>query len=63
MVSIYVDDFLLTSKNQKSVNWIKKRLNSKYNVNDLDKMKTIIKWQVICNLEVKTLKIDKLAFI
>lgn len=44
MVSMYIVDFLLILKTYKLVNWIKERLNSKYNVEDLGEFKTIIRW-------------------
>lgn len=47
MISVYVDNFLLASKYQKSLDWIKKKLKKKYNVKDLGKVKMIIRWQVI----------------
>ena len=42
MVSMYVGDFLLTSKTHKSIDWIKKRLINEYNVKDIGEVKTII---------------------
>lgn len=43
MVSIYVNNFLLTIKYQKSLAQIKKKLKKEYNVKNLGKMKMIIK--------------------
>lgn len=44
LVGIYVDNFLLTAKDQKILNCIKKVLKEKYYVKDLGKMKMIIIW-------------------
>lgn len=62
MVSVYVDDFLLASKDRRSVGWIKERLNSEYSVKDLGEVKIIIRWQVTQDLKVGTFKIDQSAF-
>lgn len=58
IISVYIDDFLLILKNSKSVDWINERLNSKYNIKHLSKLKTIIKWQVTRNLKAKIFKIN-----
>lgn len=38
-----MDNFLLASKDWKSIDIIKKRLNNKYNVKDMGNIKTIIR--------------------
>lgn len=60
---MYVNNFLLALKTCQLVNWIKKTLNSKYNVKNLAEIKIIIRWKVINNIKAKTLKIDQSAFI
>lgn len=56
-------DFLLVSKNWKSVDEIKEKLNNKYKVKDSGEVKRIIRWQVTHDLKTKILNIDQLAFI
>lgn len=51
MVSVYVDDFLLASKDRKSVQWIKESLKNEKNIKDLGEVKTIIGWQVKGDLQ------------
>lgn len=46
MVSVYLDDFLLASKDRKSVKWIKESLKTEKNIKDLGEVKTMIGWQV-----------------
>ena len=59
MISVYVDDILLASKHQTSLDWIKGNLKNEYNVKDLGEVKTIIGWQVTRNWNAATLKIDQ----
>ena len=42
MVNIYVDNFLIVAKYQKSLNWTKKKLKEEYNIKDLEEVRTII---------------------
>ena len=63
MISIYVDNFLLTSNSSKALAWLKDSIAKKYNVKDLEEVKTIIGWQITRDLDTKTLKIDQSAFI
>lgn len=58
-----MNDFLLILKNQKLVNQIKKKLNNKYNIKNLYKIRIIIRWQITYNLKAKILKINSLIFI
>lgn len=41
MMSIYVDDSLLASKYKYSMDWIKGKLRSEYNVKEMGEVKTI----------------------
>lgn len=61
MVSVYVDNFMLAAKHQKSLDWVKERLKKEYNIKDQGKAKTIIGWQITRNKS--TMKIDQSAFI
>lgn len=42
MIKGYVNNFLLASKHQKLLDWIKECFKNKYNVKDVGKIKTII---------------------
>lgn len=42
VINVYINDFLLAIKDQKSVNWIKKSLQSEYNIKDIDIVNIII---------------------
>lgn len=63
MIKGYVNNFLLASKHQKLLDWIKECFKNKYNVKDVGKIKTIIGWQVIQNWDAGILKINQSAFI
>ena len=63
MISVYVDDILLASKHQTSLDWIKGNLKNEYKVKDLGEVKTIIGCQVTRNWNAATLKIDQSPFI
>lgn len=63
MISVYVDDFFLTSNNSKALQWLKITITKEYNMKDLGEVCTIIGWQVIRDLKAETLKIDQSAFI
>lgn len=47
MINVYVNDILLASKYRYSMNWIKSKLKSEYNVKEIEEIKTIIVWQII----------------
>lgn len=63
MVSIYVDVFLIASKEEESPASVKAALSNDYNVKDLGETKRIIGWQMTQNIEKGTLKIDQSAYI
>lgn len=42
IISVYVDNFLLASKYKHSMDWIKSKLKSKYNVKEMGEVKIII---------------------
>ncbi len=44
MISIYVNDFLLASKYKPFIDWIKSKLKNKYNIKEIEEIKTIISW-------------------
>lgn len=63
MISVYVDDFFLTSNNSKALQWLKNTITKKYNMKDLEEIYIIIGWQVTKDLKAGTLKIDQSTFI
>ena len=58
VISIYIDNFLLTANNMQAFNNLKENLFKKYDINDLGEVKTIIGWQITRNLARKTLKVS-----
>lgn len=62
-MSIYIDDFLLASNTMVIFDTLKKLLAIKYNIKNLDKVKTIIEWQVIRDIATWIMKINHSAFI
>lgn len=62
-ISIYIDNFLIAIKYQKSLDWTKKKLKRKYNIKDLGEIKTIIEWQLTQNHKLSILEIDQSVFI
>lgn len=50
-------------KHWRVLDWIKQKLKDKFNIKDLEKMKTIIGWQVTWDWELSILRINQLAFI
>lgn len=63
MVNIYINDFLLALNIIIILKALKKFLFKKYNIKDLDKVKTIIEWQIYLDFIAKTIKIDQSVFI
>lgn len=63
IVSIYVDNFLLASKNITAMEKLKIELANKYIVKGLDEIKTIIDWQITRDRAIKTLKVGQSALI
>lgn len=59
IISICVDDFLITSDKLATLQSIKAALSNKYNVEDLGETKMIIGWQVTRDIEKVTLKIEQ----
>ena len=58
IMKVYVNDLLLRSQSQDELEWLKDRLIKKFNMKDLGKAKTIIRWGITQNLQARTLKID-----
>lgn len=48
MMSLYIDDFLIATKHQNSINWLKSHLKVEYNIKNLEKTKIFIRsiWPV-----------------
>ena len=42
MISIYIDDFLLTSNSSKKLPWLKDSIAKKYNIKNFEEVKIII---------------------
>ena len=63
IVSVYIDDFLLASDTIKNLDKLKVVLSNAYDIKDLNKVKTIIGWQITRDLVAQTMKIDQSAFI
>lgn len=47
IVNMYIEDFVLRSKNFKILEWLKDQLIREFNIKDLEKVKTIIGWKII----------------
>ena len=63
IVSIYIDDFLSVSNMIKNLDKLKVAFLNVYNVKVLDRVKTIIRWQIIRDFVTQIMKIDQSAFI
>lgn len=59
LVRVYINKFLLGSQSQDRLEWLKDQLMKEFNIKDLSKTKIIIRWDIIQNLQARTLKIDK----
>lgn len=57
-MSIYIDKFLQTLNTIITLDAMKKSLIIKYNMKNLGKMKTIIRWQMTRDIAMRTMKID-----
>ena len=58
MISVYMDDNLFTSKLRISLDWIKENLKNEYNFKNLEKVKTIIGWQMTWNWDATNVKFN-----
>lgn len=63
LVNVYVNDFLLASNNADMFEEIKREQGKEYNIENLEKVETIIGWQIMCNPSIQTLKINQSSFI
>lgn len=63
MISLYINNFLITAKYQELIDWFMSHRKIEYNIKDLGKTKMIIGWQLTYDLETANLKIDQSAFI
>lgn len=57
-MEVYVNHFLLESQSQDRLEKLKDQLIKKFNIKDLSKAKTIIRWKIIQNLQARTFKIE-----
>lgn len=62
-MNVYVDEFFLALNIIKALEILKKLLAKKYEMKDLQKVNTIIGWQITRDTAVRTMKIDQSAFI
>lgn len=58
LMEVYVDNLILVSLSQNRLDWLKDQLMKEFNMKDLSKAKTIIRWEITQNLQAKTLKIN-----
>ena len=63
LVSMYVNDFLLVLKIIALLEELKECFIKKYDTKDLKEVKTIIRWQISCDIALSTMKINQSAFI
>lgn len=63
IIKVYVDDLALVSQSENSLNWLKSKLIQEFNIKNLGKAKTIIGWEIIRDLQEKTLKVDQKKYI
>lgn len=54
---------MLASQSQANLNWLKDQLMKVFNMKDLREAKTIIGWEITCDLQARTLKIDQKGYI
>lgn len=57
-MSVYVDNFLLTSNTISTLKSLKQMLAKKYNIKDINKVKNIIGWQITRDSAMGTMKVD-----
>lgn len=58
-----MDNVLLGFRSYTALEWLKHELINKFEIKDLCKAKTIIKWEIIRDVKEKTLKIDQKRYI
>ena len=63
VVSVYVDNFLLTLRTISNLNSLKRLLSNEYDIKDFGKRKTIIDWQITRDPATRTMKLDQSTFI
>lgn len=63
VVGIYINNLLLRSKSHITLEWLKDQLIKKFKIKDLGKIKKIIRWEIIRDMEVEMLKIDQKEYI
>lgn len=63
IVRLYIDNFMLAINLEKAIEQIKRQLFDEFNIKDLGKVKVIIGWEIIRDLQTKILKIDQNAYI
>lgn len=63
IVSIYVDDFFLAYKTMSAMQTLKDILEKEYEMKNLGKINTIIRWQITRDTAMHMMKIDQLTFI
>lgn len=57
-MSIYIDVFLLISNTMVTLKITIKLLTKEYKIKDLEKVKTIINWQIIKDIAIRNMKIN-----
>lgn len=62
-MSVYINNFLLTSNIIATLKAMKVYFLGKCNIKNFGKVKTIIEWQIIRDLIMQTMKIDQFAVI
>lgn len=57
LISVYVDDFLLTVNKQDLLDWVKKALKKELNIQDLGEVKIILDWQITWGISITRMSI------